>query len=336
MSFTENCTLQTPRFETVTPSSISKGVTSVSFYKSQRTHVHAPDRLHCDQALHNFVVFEPVLGMTDTDACLLLCWMCRVQWVHFVWRIALYNNHLLLHNLSLLEWKWQDNTHHSVLFDAHAAECAWDGGYTCRWGQCVFRMCLWQSLYALYSLACKVTVLSDLHLCCLCPLLHVWHLSSAFNSPCLLNLSDKSWKIIIITVMEIYAAPKLSQYMTALGAYNVKSFTYEINQHKHEHTHTHTRACTHPCSHTHVVRNKNAWLTCRPGLVKAVLTWTAKTKMVTATHTIRSDCNRWDWNTRQWNLLPHINFTILSTIRLGNWRWHFSRQQNLQLMHQTT
>ena len=45
--------------------------------------------------------------------------------------------------------------------------------------------------------------------------------------------------------MEIYAAPKLSKYMTALGAYNVKSFTYEINQHTHEHTHTHhKRACT--------------------------------------------------------------------------------------------
>ena len=29
--------------------------------------------------------------------------------------------------------------------------------------------------------------------------------------------------------MEIYAAPKLSKYMTALSAYNVKLFTYEIN-----------------------------------------------------------------------------------------------------------
>ena len=28
--------------------------------------------------------------------------------------------------------------------------------------------------------------------------------------------------------MEIYAAPKLSKYMTALGAYNVKSFTYKL------------------------------------------------------------------------------------------------------------
>ena len=50
---------------------------------------------------------------------------------------------------------------------------------------------------------------------------------------------------MIIIIMEIYAAPKLSKYMTALGAYNVKSFTYEINQHRHEHART----------HKHVVRN---------------------------------------------------------------------------------
>ena len=64
-------------------------------------------------------------------------------------------------------------------------------------------------------------------------------------------------------IMEIYAAPKLSKYMTALGAYNVKPFTYEINQHTHEHTqthtHTHTRTRTHTHTHTHthkhVVRN---------------------------------------------------------------------------------
>ena len=31
--------------------------------------------------------------------------------------------------------------------------------------------------------------------------------------------------------MEIYAAPKLLKYMTALGAYNVKSLTHEIDQH---------------------------------------------------------------------------------------------------------
>ena len=30
-------------------------------------------------------------------------------------------------------------------------------------------------------------------------------------------------------IMEIYAAPKLSKYMTELGAYNVKSFTHKIN-----------------------------------------------------------------------------------------------------------
>ena len=47
--------------------------------------------------------------------------------------------------------------------------------------------------------------------------------------------------------------------MTALGAYNVKSFPYEINQHMHEHTHnndnnnnnnTHTRARAHTRTHT--------------------------------------------------------------------------------------
>ena len=30
-------------------------------------------------------------------------------------------------------------------------------------------------------------------------------------------------------IMEIYAAPKLSKYMTALSAYTVKSSTYETN-----------------------------------------------------------------------------------------------------------
>ena len=43
-----------------------------------------------------------------------------------------------------------------------------------------------------------------------------------------------------ILIMEIYAAPKLSRCTTALGAYNSKSFTYEINQR------THTHACTQP------------------------------------------------------------------------------------------
>ena len=31
--------------------------------------------------------------------------------------------------------------------------------------------------------------------------------------------------------MAIYVSPKLSKNMTALGAYNIKLFTYEINQH---------------------------------------------------------------------------------------------------------
>ena len=75
--------------------------------------------------------------------------------------------------------------------------------------------------------------------------------------------------IIIITIMitmitriimESYAVPKLSKYMTALGAYNVKSFTYEINQHTHTSTHTphtrpHVRTLTHARTHKHVVRN---------------------------------------------------------------------------------
>ena len=38
----------------------------------------------------------------------------------------------------------------------------------------------------------------------------------------------KSHRHKIIMIMKIYAAPKLSKYMTALGAYNVKSFTYQI------------------------------------------------------------------------------------------------------------
>ena len=48
--------------------------------------------------------------------------------------------------------------------------------------------------------------------------------------------------------------------MTALGAYNVKSFTYEINQHMHEYTHTltytpHAHVLTQAHTHKHVVRN---------------------------------------------------------------------------------
>ena len=46
-------------------------------------------------------------------------------------------------------------------------------------------------------------------------------------------------------IMEIDAAPKLSKYMTAPGAYNVKSFIYEINQYTRARAHTHTRARAH-------------------------------------------------------------------------------------------
>ena len=66
--------------------------------------------------------------------------------------------------------------------------------------------------------------------------------------------------IIIIIIMEIDAAPTLSKYMTALGACNVKSFTYEINQHMREYTHTltytpHAHALTQAHTHKHIVRN---------------------------------------------------------------------------------
>ena len=43
--------------------------------------------------------------------------------------------------------------------------------------------------------------------------------------------------MILRIIMEIYAAPKLSKYMAALSAYNIKSLTYEINQNTHIHTH---------------------------------------------------------------------------------------------------
>ena len=56
--------------------------------------------------------------------------------------------------------------------------------------------------------------------------------------------------------MEIYAAPKLSKYMAALSAYNIKSLTYEINQHTHAHAHTHTdthhaHVCARSQTHAH-------------------------------------------------------------------------------------
>ena len=54
---------------------------------------------------------------------------------------------------------------------------------------------------------------------------------------------------MIIIIMEIYVAPKLSKYTTALGTY-VKSFTYETTQHAHAHTHTHTPH-THTCARAH-------------------------------------------------------------------------------------
>ena len=51
--------------------------------------------------------------------------------------------------------------------------------------------------------------------------------------------------------MDIYAAPKLSKYMTALGTYNVKSFTYKlINTCTSTPTHPHIRTHTYT-PHTH-------------------------------------------------------------------------------------
>ena len=85
--------------------------------------------------------------------------------------------------------------------------------------------------------------------------------------------------MILRIIMEIYAAPKLSKYTKALGAYNIKSFTYEINQHMHArahmhihtqthtahtqtdtltHTHTHTYTHTHTHTHTHTRTHTHA------------------------------------------------------------------------------
>ena len=51
--------------------------------------------------------------------------------------------------------------------------------------------------------------------------------------------------VMILTIMEIFDAPKLSRYTTALSAYNSKSFIFEINQSTHTHTHIHTHTHTH-------------------------------------------------------------------------------------------
>lgn len=58
--------------------------------------------------------------------------------------------------------------------------------------------------------------------------------------------------VTIIIITEIHAPPKLLRYMTALGAYNIKSFTNEINQHRYAHAHTHTTQHTYTaCAHMH-------------------------------------------------------------------------------------
>ena len=68
--------------------------------------------------------------------------------------------------------------------------------------------------------------------------------------------------MIIVIIMETLAAPKLSKYTTALGAYNIESFTHKINQQMHAHPpHTHTHTLVHTCTltnvrtHEHIVRN---------------------------------------------------------------------------------
>ena len=63
-----------------------------------------------------------------------------------------------------------------------------------------------------------------------------------------LNFCDRG--IPLRTEVLVLAASKLSKYVTALSAYNVKSFTYEINQDMHEHTHTHKHTHTHTHTHT--------------------------------------------------------------------------------------
>ena len=55
----------------------------------------------------------------------------------------------------------------------------------------------------------------------------------------------------MVIIMEIYAAPILSKYTTALGAYNTKSFNCEMNQHTRARAHARTHARTHTHTHTH-------------------------------------------------------------------------------------
>ena len=45
---------------------------------------------------------------------------------------------------------------------------------------------------------------------------------SSFNN----HVAPNQNRLIIVIIMEIYATPKLSRYMTALGTNNIRSFTY--------------------------------------------------------------------------------------------------------------
>lgn len=169
------------------------------------------------------------------------------------------------------------------------------------WSSCILQLLVGQI----------AATVGDLGVLLLCPMLCVWCLLSAVNSPCknlaLICVPDDSycWQLRCLVV-----CPMLCEWCPWIPFV--------------------CRLCLIG------VRNHSAGLTCRPGLVKAVLTWTAKTKMVTATHTIRSDCNRWDWNTTQQNLLSHTDLSIPSTIDLCIKRWwHFAIQQNLRHTYTT-
>ena len=114
----------------------------------------------------------------------------------------------------------------------------------------------------------------DLYLVSLCTVTIQWIMPELFFCCCLSFLLfyfsfmlvivwfDCTWNCLKMCQidglmwLEIYAAPKLLKYTTALGTYNIRSFTYEINQHTHTHTHIHTHTLHHTCTtpthiHTH-------------------------------------------------------------------------------------
>ena len=80
-----------------------------------------------------------------------------------------------------------------------------------------------------------------------CQCLQVFDGVDAVMEQCTSFVWPELWQQPLIIIMEIYDVPKLSRYMTALGTYNSKSFTYKVNPHTHARTH----ACTHTHTHTH-------------------------------------------------------------------------------------